>query len=168
MEAIAEVGGKVLLDDAAEEAGERGGDGYQNPDQRGEDHTDYGDGFERDGYGMGLAEANVEREDVRDELDPMNNDGGQKEGHDRQRADNDEKDVDGTGDCLTAAAVGALNEVLLVVGAHGRREGRDIVAPAGENISYHLIGAGGVVLAAVGGEGYRGFFHLLIHFILTC
>ena len=65
----------------------------------------------------------------------------------------DEQDVDGAGDGLAAAAVGALDEMLLVVGAHGRGEAGDVVAPAGEDVSYDLVGAGGGVQAAVGGEG---------------
>ena len=52
-----------------------------------EDHASHGDGFERDGDGVGLGEANVQGEDVGDELDAVDDDGGQQEGDDGERAD---------------------------------------------------------------------------------
>src|SRR5690242_11663996 len=154
VEAVADVGGKVLLDDAAEEAGQRGGDGDQDPDEGGEGHTHHGDGLERDGDGVGLGEADVQGENVGDELDAVDDDRCQQEGDDGERADQDEQDVDSAGDGLAAAAVGALDEVLLVVGAHGRGEAGDVVAPAGEDVAYDLIRAGGRMQAAFGGEGW--------------
>jgi hypothetical protein len=43
---VAKIGREVFLDDAAEETWERSGNGYQNPDKRGEDHARNGDGLE--------------------------------------------------------------------------------------------------------------------------
>ena len=104
-----------------------------------------GDGFQRDGDHVGLVQRQLDVQwiaDVGDELDAVDDDGGQQEGEDRERADADQQDVDGAGDVLAAAAVAALGEMLIVVGAHGGREAGDVVAPAGEDVSDDGIDAG--------------------------
>ena len=60
---------------------------------------------------------------------------------DGERADRDEEDVDGAGEVLAAAAVGAVGEMLIVIRAHCRGEARDVVAPAGEDVADERIGA---------------------------
>ena len=67
-------------------------------------------------------------------------------------ADGDQEHVDGAGDVLAAAAVGAVGEVLVVVGAHGGGEAGDVVAPAGEDVSDERIGAVRCVHAVCSGR----------------
>jgi hypothetical protein len=74
-------------------------------------------------------------------LDTVQDGGSEKEGKNRERGDGDEKHVDGAGDVLTATAVGAVGEVLIVVGAHRRREAGDVESPTGEDVSDEGIGA---------------------------
>ncbi len=81
----------------------------------------------------------MHREDVRDQLDPVNDNRRQQKRRNRQRAHADQQHVDRAGDVLTPPAMAALGQVLLIVGPHRRREPRDIVSPAGENIPHHLI-----------------------------
>ena len=142
-EAVAEVGGKASLDEGAYNLRERGGDGYEDPEKGGEDESGNGYGLERDGDDVGLVEAEAQGPDVGDEFHAMDDDGGEEEGGDRKGADGDEEKVDGPGEALAAAAVAALGEVLIVVGAHGGGDAGEVVAPAGENISHNLIGAWG-------------------------
>jgi hypothetical protein len=148
-EALAQICGKALLHDAPEETRQRGSDGNQNPEQGRKDETRNRDRFERDGETMGWAQLKVHREDVGDKLNPVNDDGGKKEGGDGESADADEQDIDGAGYVLTAAAVAAVGEMLVVIGAHGRREAGYVVTPSREDVSYHLVGAGGAVRPAV-------------------
>jgi hypothetical protein len=91
----------------------------------------------------------VHGEDVSDEFDPVDYDCGEQEGQNGERTHADEKDVDGAGDALAAAAVAALGEMLFVVSPHGRGQAGDIVTPSREDVSYHLVGAGAVVRPAV-------------------
>jgi len=42
---------------------------------------------------------------------------------------------------LAAAAVGAVGEVLIVVGAHGGGEAGDVISPSGKDVSDEGIGA---------------------------
>ena len=97
--------------------------------------------------------------DVGEELYAADDDGGEEEGSDGEAADTNKEEVDGAGDALTAAAVGALVEVELVVGAHGRREAGDVEAPAGEDIADDLIGAMRARAAGRRGEGKSVFLH---------
>lgn len=152
METVADVGGDVLLNNAAQENRQGGGDGYQYPEHSRKGHASHGNCFERDGNGVCLGEADVQRKNMGYEFDAVNDDGGQQERQNREGADDDKKNVDRAGDRLTAAAVRALDEMLFVVGAHGRGEAGDIVTPAGEDISYNLVRAGGRVQAAAGGR----------------
>lgn len=151
MKTVADVGGNVLLDYVAQKNRQGGGDSYQYPKHGREGHARNRDRLERDRNGVGLAEADVQREDVGDKLDPVNDNCCQKESHNRKSADDDEKNVDRAGDGLAAAAMGALDEMLFVIGTHGRREAGDVISPAGEDVSYNLIRAGGRMQAAVGG-----------------
>src|ERR1700756_2201274 len=98
---------------------------------------------------MGRAQLKVHGEDVRDEFNAADDDGGKKEGRNRKSADADEEYVNGAGDLLAAAAMAALGEMLVVVRAHGWREAGYVVTPSREDISYHLIGAGGMMRPAV-------------------
>jgi hypothetical protein len=141
-EAVADVGGDALLNDVSEEAGERGCDGDQKPQESRDRYAGYGDGFKRDGYDVGLVEMETYRADVGDNFEPVNDNRGEQEGGDRKRADDDEKNVNSTGYVLTATAMGAVGEVLIVVLTHGWGETRDVVTPAGEDIANHLIDAG--------------------------
>jgi hypothetical protein len=161
METVANIRGDMLLHNASEETGERRGNSHQDPDQTGEDHARYSYGFKRDSYGVGLGKTDVQRKDMGDEFDPVDDNSSQQEGQDGKRTDDDKKNVDGAGDGLTAAAVGAVDEMLLVVGAHSRGEARDVVTPSREDVSDNLIRAGRRVQAAIGGESYSWFFHLL-------
>ena len=149
-EALAKVGGDALLDDAAEEPRQRCGNRDQHPEQRREDKARDRDRFERDGDAVSLVETKMHGEDVGDELDPVDDEGGEQKGGGRQRADADQENVDGAGDALAAAAMTALGKMLVVVGAHGRREARDVVTPPGEDVSYYLVDAGSVGCPTIG------------------
>ena len=151
-EAVAYVGGDALLDKAADEAGERCGDGDQDPQEGREDEAGDGYGLKRDRDDMRLVDMDAQGTDMGDELKPMDDDGGEEKGCDGERADGDEQDVDGAGYMLAAAAVGAIGEMLVVVRAHGRGEARDVVTPAREDIANDLIDAGGMPCAAIGGK----------------
>jgi hypothetical protein len=146
VEAVAEVredmGWDATLDEVAEEPGERSRDGNEDPEERREDETGYGDGFKRDSNKVCLMKADVEGADMRDDFDAADDDGCEQEGDDGERADADEKDIDGTGYALATTAVSALSEVLIVVGAHGGGESGDVIAPSGEDVPYHRVGAG--------------------------
>jgi len=141
-EALAKVGGEALPDEAADEAGERGGDGNQDPEEGGEADTGDGHGLERDGNG-GVVELDMDAADVGNELHAVDDEGGEEKGGDGEGADAEEEDIDGAGDALPAAAVGALVEVGLVVGAHGWGDAGDIEAPAGEDATYDRVSAVG-------------------------
>ena len=148
-EAFAKIGGDAFLNDAAEEARKRRCDRDQDPEQRGEDETSNRDGFHRDGNTVGLAQTKVHGEDVGDQFNTVDDEGGEQERGDRKGADADEKNVDRAGDALTPAAMTAIGEMLVVVCPHGRREPRYVITPSGEDISYHLIDARGVMGPAV-------------------
>ena len=130
------------MNDVSEEAGKRGCDGDQKPEESRDRYAGYSDGFKRDGDDMGLVEMEAHRADVGDDFKPVNDDGGEQEGCDRKRADDDEENVDGAGYVLAATAMGAVGEVLIVVLTHGWGETRDVVTPAGEDVANHLIDAG--------------------------
>ena len=119
-EAIAEIRRKALFDDTSQKAGQRGGDGDQNPEQRRECKSYHGNGFERDCY-RGPVQLYVDGADVGDELEAVYDQSSEQEGTDGEGADTDEQDVDGTCDVLTPATVSAVGEVLLVIGSHVRR-----------------------------------------------
>ena len=104
--------------------------------------------------------------EVGDGLDAVENDGGQQEGQDGERCDRDQQHVDGAGEALAAAAVGAVGEVLVVVRAHGRREAGDVVAPSGEDVSDDGIGALGRRHAARSGRAGEKIYHSVIDNIL--
>src|SRR5438067_560724 len=76
-EALAEVFGQALLDDLAEEAGQRRGNGNQHPEQRREHDACYGHGLKRDGDGVGLGDVYVKFADMGDELEPVDEDRGE-------------------------------------------------------------------------------------------
>ncbi len=124
---------------------ERGCNGYQNPQERGEEQAGDGDGLKRDGDDVRLMQRqrHVQGSPVGDEFNAPDDDGGEQEGQDREGADAEQEDVDGAGDALTAAAVAALGEMLFVVGSHGRGEAGDVEAPAGEDAADDRIRAGG-------------------------
>jgi len=64
---------------------------------------------------------------------------GQQEDHRRRAGQNDECDVNGAVQALLAAAIGAVNEVLLVIGAHLRSDTGDVVPPTGEYVAYNRV-----------------------------
>ena len=155
-EAVAYVGGDALLNDVAEEARERGCDGDQKPEERRDCDTADCDSFERDGDDVGLVEMQAYGADVGHDFKPVNDDGGEQEGSDGERADGDEKNVDGACHLLTATAVCAVGQVLVVVLAHCWGEARDVVTPAGEDVADNLIDAGCMVCG-----DWRGMLTLL-------
>jgi hypothetical protein len=91
----------------------------------------------------------VHGEDVGDKFDTVDDEGGEKERGDREGADADKKNVDRAGDPLTPATMTAIGQMLVVISSHGRREARYVITPSGEDISYHLIDARGVMGPAV-------------------
>ena len=147
VEAVAEVGEDVgwdsLLDELAEVSGERCGDGDQDPEEHGEEQAGDGDGLERDGDYVGLMERqrDVQGSDVGYEFYAVDDDGGEQEGQDREGADAEEEYVDSAGEALAAAAVAALEEMTIVISAHGGREAGDIETPTGEDAADDGIGA---------------------------
>ena len=119
----------------------RGGDGDQDPEQERDDQAGDGGCFQRDGD-RGVVDVAVQAAaEMGDGLDAMEDGGGQQEGEDGERGDGDEQHVDGAGQVLAAAAVGAVGEVLIVVRAHGGREAGDVITPTGEDVSDERIGA---------------------------
>jgi len=140
-EPIAKICGNPLLDDAPDKAGERGRDGNQNPEQRRKDQTGNRDSLERDGDSMCLIQMDPDSIDVGDKLNPVNDDCCQQEGHNGERADADQQNIDRAGNTLATTAMGAVGQMLIVVRAHGGGETRDVIAPTGENIPHHLIDA---------------------------
>jgi hypothetical protein len=139
VEAVAEVGEEVgwdlLLDHLAEESGEGCGDGDQDPEEHGEEQTGDGDGLKRDGDDMSLMkrQRDVQGSDVSYNLYAVNDDGCEQESEDGKGADAEQEHVNGAGYALTAAAVAALEEMSIVISAHGGREAGDIEAPASED-----------------------------------
>lgn len=79
---------------------------------------------------------------MRHDFHTMDDEGGQKKGPDGEGADAEEQNVDGARDSLTMTATPAVSEMLLVVGTHGGRQAGYVVAPSGEDVSYHLVDAG--------------------------
>ena len=65
---------------------------------------------------MSRPQPNLNREDMRNQLHPMNHQRSQQESQDRQRADADQQHIDGTRNTLAAAAMAAVFQVLVVVG----------------------------------------------------
>jgi hypothetical protein len=128
VEAVAEVGEEVgwdsLLDELAEVSGERCGDGDQDPEEHGEEQAGDGDGLERDGDYVGLMkrQRDVQGSDVGNDLYAVDDDGCEQEGEDGKGADAEQEHVDGAGEALAAAAVAALEEMSIVISAHGGRE----------------------------------------------
>jgi len=148
-ETVAKICGNAFLNDAPDEAGKRRRDCNQYPEKRREDKAGDRDCLERDGDGMCLVKMDPDGIDVGGNLNPMNDDGGQQEGHNGERADADQQNVDGAGNTLAATAMGAVGQMLIVVRAHGGRETRDVIAPTGEDIPHHLIDATGGMGSAV-------------------
>src|SRR5580692_4875268 len=97
-EALAEVCRDAFLNDAAEEAGQRRGDGDQNPKEGREDQARNGYGFQRNGEAVGLAETKMHGEDVSDEFNAADDDGRKEERCNRKGADADEEYVNRAGD----------------------------------------------------------------------
>jgi hypothetical protein len=151
-ETLAKVRRNAFLHDAAEKARQRRRDGDQQPEESRKDEACDRNGFKRNGDTVGLVETKVHGEDVGDEFDPVDDEGGEKEGGDREGTDADEKDINGAGDALAAAAVATVGEMLVVVGAHGRGEARYVVTPSGEDVSYHLVNAGTLIGPTVRGK----------------
>ena len=139
VEAVAEVGEEVgwdlLLDHLAEESGEGCGDGDQDPEEHGEEQTGDGDGLKRDGDDMSLMkrQRDVQGSDVSYNLYAVNDDGCEQESEDGKGADAEQEHVNGAGEALATAAVAALEEMSIVISAHGGREAGDIEAPASED-----------------------------------
>jgi hypothetical protein len=131
---------------AFDEAGQRGGDGHKKPENHGDDEASDGDGLQRDHDGLLVQQMNGETAgDVSEVLHATHDDRHQQKRDDRQRADGDKEDVDGAGQTLTAAAIGTVGEMLLVVGAHLGRDAGDVVPPAGEDGSDDGIRAGSCI-----------------------
>jgi hypothetical protein len=84
----------------------------------------------------------VQGSDVNYELYAVDDDGGEQEGQDGKGADAEQEDVDGAGDALTAAAVAALEEMSIVISAHGGREAGDIETPTCQDAADDGVGAG--------------------------
>jgi hypothetical protein len=127
------------VDEIAEEARQWCRDGDEDPEECREDKSYNGHCLKRDGDGMNLVEMDLNAGDVGNQLDAANDHSGQQKGHDGERADADEQQIDGARDPLAMAAVCAFGEVMLVVRAHCGRETRYVVTPARENVSYYLI-----------------------------
>jgi hypothetical protein len=51
-------------------------------------------------------------------------------------------------EALTAATVGALVEVLLIIATHGRCDTRDVIPPTGKNVAHYRVDT--AILACVG------------------
>ena len=98
---------------------------------------------------MGLTKTQMHREDVGDELNPVNHEGRKQKGCDRKRTHADEKNIDGSGYALAPAAMTAVGEMLVVVRAHGRGEARYVVTPSREDVPNDLINAGGLMGPAI-------------------
>ena len=72
----------MLLNEAANEAGQWCGDGYKKPEEGREDQTGDGDSVKRDGHSVGLIEVHVKSTDVRDEFYATDHDGCKQESRD--------------------------------------------------------------------------------------
>ena len=99
---------------------------------------------------MGVIDMKLNLADMRDQLNPVDDDSRKQESHDGKCADADQEDINGSGYALATTAVATIRQMLLVVGAHRRRETRDVVTPTREDVADYLINAGTGALAAIG------------------
>jgi hypothetical protein len=148
VEAVAELGEEVgwdlSLDHLADEPRERCGDGDQDPEKHGEEQACDSDSLKGYSNDVGLMERQryVQGSDVGYEFYAVDDHGGEQESQDGEGADAEQEDVDGAGEALAAAAMGAREEMSIVISAHGGREAGDVEAPAGQNASNDGIDAG--------------------------
>ncbi|RZU42651.1 hypothetical protein BDD14_4242 [Edaphobacter modestus] len=148
--AVAKIGWDPLLNDFAQESRKRGGDSDQNPQKRREHQSGDRNRLERNRHGVRLVKVKLNLADMGDELNPVDNHRGKKEGNNRQRADRDQQNIDRPSHPLTVSAMAALGKMLFIVRSHSRRKTGDIVTPAGENRAHNLIvAAGGAIVTAI-------------------
>ena len=110
--------------DTGDHHGYRRRNGNDNPHERGEGEASKGADFEQQRAGR---------------IEMANGAEGQKEDHGRAAGNEDERKVDGAMQALFLAAAKTFVKVLLVVGAHVRREAGEVISPAGKNVTDNLV-----------------------------